>query len=219
MIPENPTEAEAKAALMAVPSGVTRARQVMAAIKHPQAGFVTWDYSAPRGITWREHRETFIDGVHTGLRFCGTDTRDEWLLVGGLGLSVLRALNVFWPVPPVEIESLLYIGTLEGTADVYTIVRNSQYIPDEDFYTGVNMACARGVIQNAPISVNVKFDEQGQPIRPPREVDPAMMPDPAVDANDDCECGEDEPPPPPPRRRPARRPLNDLIDEDEDGLI
>ena len=53
MIPENPTEAEAKAALMAVPSGVTRARQVMAAIKHPQAGFVTWDYSAPRGITWR----------------------------------------------------------------------------------------------------------------------------------------------------------------------
>lgn len=210
MIPEQPTDAEAKALLMAMPPGVTRARQVMAAIKNAQAGFVTWEYNAPRGITWREHRETFVDALHMGLRFCGTDTRDEWVLVGGLGLGLLRQLSIFWPAPPVEIESLLYIGTLEGTTDVYTIVRNSAYIPDADFYVGVNMACARGAIQNALPVTTVKFDEQGTPIRPlVREADPAMMPDP----NDNCEGDDEEEPPPRRPQRPARRPMDDLIEE------
>ena len=128
------------------------AQEVMAierAYKYADAGFVTWDATPPAGVAWQTHKFTFLDAVQTGLAFCDTDLRGEWLLVGRGLLAVVRTLP----------QLAEHYGSSQFTADITFLgemgrvkVWYSRLIPPFEFCTGCCHRAAKGLVQNLPLT-------------------------------------------------------------------
>lgn len=147
---DNPTDEQAKAILMAVPPYLlgTQAKYDLIQ-KGGERGFVAWDASPERNTTWTEHRQTFLSAIHTGLSFCRTDALDEWAIMGVMAFALVRSLDGFVPVAPVDCYPLVYVGQLCLTTRIYVINRKltmKGMIPS--FYVGVHDECCIGCIQN-----------------------------------------------------------------------
>lgn len=75
-------------------------------------GFVVWDATPPAGVTFTEHKQTFLDAVETALAFLHTNYRDEILLLGPIAASVVRTLPQFVEDEPVDKNRCIYLGKL-----------------------------------------------------------------------------------------------------------
>lgn len=137
MIPDDPTEAQAKDAVLTVCPALLRLRDVYAAIavQNPR-GVVCWESMREHAAEPRNHLESLWAALCLGWQFSETDMRDEWLLIGHTVLTWLRQLPRFVPEEPVSDGKTVYIGKVSGV-NVYTPIRGSTLLDTNHFYTGV----------------------------------------------------------------------------------
>lgn len=146
------SEDEIKALLMELPPPTIGVGMIVEAMGNANAGFVVWDATPPRDVPYHQHRMSFLEAIHTGLAFCGTDTRDEWCVLGATGLILMRSMPEFIQCKPVVCGPLVYVGR-HRTTFVYTDARERR--PPRggnEFVVGVAEKAARGLIQNSPTS-------------------------------------------------------------------
>lgn len=157
MIPESPTESQAKALLDAMQPPTIGVTALLRAMQNANAGFVTWDATPPAGESPANHRNTLLDAFHTCFSFCQTDTRSEWAVVGAAVLVYVRGLWCFRQAyPPGECEPLVWVGTLRSINVYVPSVTAQIRLPISDervvclggngFYAGVSDRCCRGLI-------------------------------------------------------------------------
>lgn len=153
MIPEDPTEDQAKCLLAKLNPGSVGVKVIAQALQNAYCGFVVWDAQPLTGISYRIHKFSFVDAINTGLAFCGTDTRNEWAVLGPSALVVMRSLPPFVPcVPSIECAPFVYIGMV-GFTHLYVYQR--EFIPPDgklnEWCVGVADKAARGLIQNSAV--------------------------------------------------------------------
>jgi hypothetical protein len=156
---------EAKAEVMRLHPAQVHARRVaqLANSETADAGFVVWAARPPSNSPYALHRETFADAIYTALGFCQTNFKDEWVVLGRIGATVVRSLCKFketegvicWPT------SLVFIGQL-GIIHVYM---NAE-LPSDQFLAGVmhgspddSKLCCRGHIQDSPVNFGIPCRE------------------------------------------------------------
>jgi len=62
-----------------------------------------------------------IQGIYTGLRFCETDGRDEWVYTHPALLQIVRCDPTYSALPePIVFNELIYLGRLRSNICVYT---------------------------------------------------------------------------------------------------
>lgn len=105
-------------------------------------GFVCWEPIPPAGVSHWQHNMSFVDAVMTGLNFCGTKMKDEWLLVGTGALSLVRSLPHFKVDRGEETDRAMRIGVLCETIVVYF----SWKTDPERFYMGTADTAATGLV-------------------------------------------------------------------------
>ena len=186
-------ENEIKAyAMQLIPAtvGISVIEQAIKDAAKPEAkleGFVVWDANDGRADA-----ASFIESIHTALAFCGTDTRDEWVMLGTVPLLYMRSQPRFVQCEPVVCGSLIYIGR-HNLISVYTYPNDQPGANGAQFLAGIRLAkgcrVVRGLIQNSPMHVPI-------PTNLPAEQDCAdeWVPE----AYEDDFVDED---PPPPKRR------------------
>lgn len=109
-----------------------------------ESGFVVWEPVPPAGTSYYQHSMTFIHTVMTGLSFCGTKMRDEWILIGTNTLTLVRCLPQFKANVGEETDRAMRIGLLCDTIVVYFSWKTD---PDR-FYTGTADKAAIGLVQS-----------------------------------------------------------------------
>jgi hypothetical protein len=147
------TELEAKARLMAVCPAAIGLDHIIQGCGHAEAGFVVWDASPPSGVPWHIHRQSFMEAIHTALAFCGTDTRDEWCVLGAVPLLYMRSMPGFEQVEAVACHPFVYIGRHKTTLMYTDAAQHRPPRGGNEFICGVRNRAARGLIQNAPINM------------------------------------------------------------------
>jgi len=114
---------------------------------------VVWDASPPSGVPWHIHRQSFMEAIHTALAFCGTDTRDEWCVLGAVPLLYMRSMPGFEQVEAVACHPFVYIGRHKTTLMYTDAAQHRPPRGGNEFICGVRNRAARGLIQNAPINM------------------------------------------------------------------
>lgn len=163
------SEQDVKARLMRVLPALVGTHHIEALLADPKAGVVTWDAMASGGMREFDHWLSFPKAIHTALAFCGTDTRNEWVVLGKSALVIMRSNPDFVQCDPIECGLLIYIGK-HKTISVYTQSTDTpQPIAGNTFVAGIRGKSARGLIHHGPIH---------EPVPP------------NVDLPNDCDDGE-----------------------------
>lgn len=110
------------------------------------SGAVYWDARPPAGVSFTEHRYTFLHAFITALTFLETESGDEWIILGQIATDVVRALTQFIPVQTYnECSSCSLLGRI-GRLRVY-----SSSLLAVDAWFVVRGGCSvKGLILNAP---------------------------------------------------------------------
>lgn len=114
---------------------------LLAMIEKANDGFVVWDSVPPTGISYQLHKLTMIDAIMTGLKFCGTNCIDDWAVLGGAALAVIRTLEMFVEKPERGRGKLNFVGML-GQVKVYAYPTAEQ----DKFWVGNANKCCMGAI-------------------------------------------------------------------------
>jgi len=61
------------------------------------SGVVYWDARPPAGVSFTEHRSTFLYALTTALTFLETGSDDAWIMLGQIATDVVRGLPQFTP--------------------------------------------------------------------------------------------------------------------------
>jgi len=147
------TEVEAKARLMAVCPGAVGIGHIIEGCRNADRGFVVWDASLPKDVPWHIHRQSFMQAIHTGLAFCGTDTRDEWCVLGAMALIYMRSMPGFEQVEAVACPPFVYIGKHKTTLMYTDAAQHRPPRGSNEFVCGVGNRAARGEIESAPMCI------------------------------------------------------------------
>lgn len=197
-------EQDVKARLMRVMPALVGTHHIEALLADPKFGIVTFDAMAPSGVREFDHWLNFPKAIHTVLAFCGTDTRNEWVVLGRSALVMMRNNPDFEQCEPIECGQLIYVGK-HKTISVYTQSTDTPHpIAGNAFVAGIRGKSARGLIHHGPIhepvppNVGVPIDDEDDGERV------GMMPEP---------CYEDEEMDPPKRSR-RKVPEDFFVDED-----
>lgn len=87
------------------------------------AGVNSWDATLPPGVSWTEHKLSFVDAIIEldAFIFRATDrVMANWLVVGVQGMALLATHPQFDPAPHKnEVDGITFIGTLLGKYKVY----------------------------------------------------------------------------------------------------
>ena len=87
------------------------------------AGVNSWDSTLPPGVSWTEHKLSFVDAIIEldAFIFRATDrVMANWLVVGVQGMALLCTHPQFDPAPHKnEVDGITFIGTLLGKYKVY----------------------------------------------------------------------------------------------------
>ena len=87
------------------------------------AGVNSWDSTMPSGVSWTEHKLSFVDAITEldAFIFRATDrVMANWLVVGVQGMALLKGNPQFDPAPHKnEVDGITFIGTLMGQYKVY----------------------------------------------------------------------------------------------------
>jgi len=87
------------------------------------AGVNSWDSTLPSGVSWTEHKLSFVDAIIEldAFIFRATDrVMANWLVVGVQGMALLATHPQFDPAPHKnEVDGITFIGTLLGKYKVY----------------------------------------------------------------------------------------------------
>ena len=118
---------------------------LMPLIEKADAGYVVWDSAPPTGVNFQTHKFSLLDAILLGLSYCRTNTIDDWAVLGGSSLAVIRTLPHFAPMPEKSNGKLTQVGMLNG-------VKLFAYpdAPREAFWMGHANQCCRGTVQNLP---------------------------------------------------------------------
>jgi hypothetical protein len=87
------------------------------------AGVNSWDATLPSGVSWTEHKLSFVDAIIEldAFIFRATDrVMANWLVCGVQGMALLATHPQFDPAPHKnEVDGITFIGTLLGKYKVY----------------------------------------------------------------------------------------------------
>jgi hypothetical protein len=115
------------------------------------AGFVVWNNKPPAGTPWHAHRDTLIEAMHTALAFCGTDTRDEWCVLGSGALILMRSITGFEQVEAVPCPPFVYIGKHKTTLMYTDAAPHRPPRSGNEFVCGVGSRAVRVLIKGGPM--------------------------------------------------------------------
>jgi hypothetical protein len=87
------------------------------------AGANSWDATLPPGVSWTEHKLSFVDAIIEldAFIFRATDrVQANWLVVGIQGMALLKGHPLFEAAPHKnEVDGITFIGTLNGQYKTY----------------------------------------------------------------------------------------------------
>lgn len=166
---DEPTESAVKTQLAQMQPGTLGTAVIERALRNPDRGFVCWEAQANTKSQAYFHVRTFMNAIHTGLAFCGTDTRDEWCVLGPEALIAMRTMPGFEQCEPVVCGHLVYIGRHRTTHMYVEVNTDKPLLGGNAFVVGVSDKAARGVINNGlssfagtenPVAVDDTFEDE-----------------------------------------------------------